>query len=122
VSHVLHDHLFLVLTRLIKLAMSLVDVVFDLRELLHSPLAHIDQCLHFFSSSSIQTGQCAVKFRSELGIVRSHKVKKVQSLLQSNIGHGFLLLGGSELCGKLELKVLFQKIEEVKSGFKLAKG
>ena len=59
-SDILHDHFFFILARFIKLAMSLVDVVLDLGELLDGPLAHIDQSFHFFTGCRIQSGQSAV--------------------------------------------------------------
>jgi hypothetical protein len=76
-SNILHNHFFLILACLIKLAMSLIDVVLDLRELLHSPLAHIDQCPHLLPRSRIQSGQCTLELPRELRIVRGHKVEQV---------------------------------------------
>jgi hypothetical protein len=117
-SNILHNHFFLILACLIKLAMSLIDVVLDLRELLHSPLAHIDQCPHLLPRSRIQSGQCALEFPRELRIVRGHEVEQIQGFLQSNELSRFLRLGS----GCLKFKVFFEKSEEVESGFELTKG
>lgn len=57
--------------------MSLVDVVLDLRELLHCPLAHIDQGLYLVSRIGIQSGQSLGQFLLELTVVVIDKMHHV---------------------------------------------
>ena len=63
--------------------MSLVDVVLDNGELLHSPFAHIDQSLNLCSCSSIKPLHSLLKLVLKLAVVAVDEAENIHNLIQT---------------------------------------
>lgn len=80
---VLHEGLLFLLASPIELPMGLVNVILDLSEFLHGPLADVDKGLHLGASCTVQSLDRLLQLLLKLAVVVMDKFEYIQHLRES---------------------------------------